>query len=85
MKFRFQEVSEKRIPIMLCANKTDLRDKLVKDGRTCVTTEQVNNIYFLFLKKWVKPGLFLLYFCFFFHIPIQVTNIQFELYKLKKA
>ena len=33
--------------------------------------------------KCANPGLFA-YFCSF-HIPIQMTHIQFKLYKLKKA
>jgi GTPase SAR1 family protein len=36
----FQEVAEKRIPIMMCGNKTDMREAQLKEGRTCVTTEQ---------------------------------------------
>ena len=37
-----------------------------------------------FFKKWANPGLFFVY-VHSFHIPIQMTNIQFEQYKLKKA
>ena len=36
-----------------------------------------------FLKNGLIPASFLVYFRSF-HIPIQMTNIQFELYKLKK-
>ena len=35
-------------------------------------------------KKWANPGLFLFYFWSFL-IPIKMTNIPFEQYKLKKA
>ena len=35
-----QEVAEKRIPIMMCGNKTDMREALMKEGRGCVSTEQ---------------------------------------------
>lgn len=34
------DVAEKRIPIMLCGNKTDLRQTLVSQGRKCISTEQ---------------------------------------------
>ena len=36
-----------------------------------------------FFKKWANPGLFFVYFRPF-HIRIQLTSIQLELYKLKK-
>ena len=36
-----------------------------------------------FKKKWANAGLFFVYFRSF-HIRIQLTKIQFELYKLKK-
>ena len=32
-------MSEKRIPIMLCGNKLDLRSDLLEQGRRCVTSE----------------------------------------------
>ena len=35
-----QDVSEKRIPIMLCANKVDLRLEACAAGRKCVSTEE---------------------------------------------
>lgn len=34
------DVSEKRIPIMLCANKTDLRAEVNANGRRCVTSAE---------------------------------------------
>ena len=34
-----QDVSEKRIPIMLCGNKLDLRSDLIDQGCRCVTSE----------------------------------------------
>ncbi|XP_040579463.1 ras and EF-hand domain-containing protein homolog isoform X2 [Lepeophtheirus salmonis] len=34
------DVSEKRIPIMLCANKVDLREEAIKKGTRCVSTEE---------------------------------------------
>ena len=34
-----KEVSEKRIPIMLCGNKLDLRQELVNKGCKCVSSE----------------------------------------------
>ena len=36
----FQDVAEKRIPIMLCANKVDLRLEACAAGRKCVSTEE---------------------------------------------
>ena len=38
--FLLQDVSEKRIPIMLCANKVDLRLEACAAGRKCVSTEE---------------------------------------------
>eukprot|EP00095_Tigriopus_kingsejongensis_P000097 maker-scaffold1877_size25834-snap-gene-0.9 protein:Tk00097 transcript:maker-scaffold1877_size25834-snap-gene-0.9-mRNA-1 annotation:"ras and ef-hand domain-containing protein" len=38
--FVLQDVSEKRIPIMLCANKIDLRPEVSASGRRCVTTAE---------------------------------------------
>jgi GTPase SAR1 family protein len=35
-----QDVAEKRIPIILCANKVDLRMEAVAAGRKCVSTEE---------------------------------------------
>ena len=35
-----QDVSEKRIPIMLCANKVDLREGAEAMGRKCVSQEE---------------------------------------------
>ena len=32
-------MSEKRIPIMLCANKLDLREEATSAGRKCVSTD----------------------------------------------
>ena len=37
--FLTQDVSEKRIPIMLCGNKVDLRLDLVNKGLRCVSAE----------------------------------------------
>jgi signal recognition particle receptor subunit beta len=40
--FRFkniQEGAEKKIPIMIAANKTDLREQLKGDDRRCVSAE----------------------------------------------
>ena len=36
----FQDVSEKRIPIMLCANKVDLRGDATAQGRRCITADE---------------------------------------------
>ena len=41
------------------------------------------DVKFFLLKKWAKPGLFFNYFRSF-HLPIQMTNMQFEQYRLKK-
>lgn len=38
--FLLQDVSEKRIPIMLCANKVDLRMEACAAGRKCVSTDE---------------------------------------------
>ena len=38
--FLFQDVAEKRIPIMLCANKVDLRLEACAAGRKCVSTDE---------------------------------------------
>ncbi len=35
-----QDVAEKRIPIMLCANKVDLRMDACASGRRCISTEE---------------------------------------------
>lgn len=35
-----QDVSEKRIPIMLCANKVDLRPEASANGRKCVSVDE---------------------------------------------
>ena len=35
----FKDVSEKRIPIMLCANKVDTRAEAMANGRKCITID----------------------------------------------
>ncbi|XP_043195960.1 ras and EF-hand domain-containing protein-like [Amphibalanus amphitrite] len=34
------EVTDTRVPIMLCGNKVDMREALMKQGQTCITREQ---------------------------------------------
>ena len=35
-----QEVTDTRVPIMLCGNKVDMREALLKQGQTCITRQQ---------------------------------------------
>lgn len=38
--FLTQDVAEKRLPIMLCANKVDLREEASASGRRCVSVDE---------------------------------------------
>ena len=38
--FLLQEVTDTRVPIMLCGNKVDMREALMKQGQSCITRQQ---------------------------------------------
>ncbi|XP_075218964.1 ras and EF-hand domain-containing protein-like isoform X3 [Lycorma delicatula] len=55
-----EEISEKRIPIILCGNKVDIRQQAINEGKTCISKEQgeklasINSA--LFLETSSKTG-----------------------------
>ena len=52
--FYKQDGAQKKIPIMLCGNKMDLREEYVQEGKRCVRTEDG--------QKLARVSTFLLFF-----------------------
>lgn len=55
MILHFKECSHKKVPIMICANKCDLREEYIKEGRKVVTKEsglRLAKVSTIYLEIW---------------------------------